>query len=79
MGKLSIANLIIARRWLVLVTASMGLYLVLPDRGLAQNDQGMNGRDKVHDPTGAWLVKDSLLGVFSLIDFDQGGTLTQNI
>jgi hypothetical protein len=23
----------IARRWLVLVTASMGLYLLLPDRG----------------------------------------------
>ena len=42
MGKLSIANLIIARGWLVLVTASMGLYLLLPDRGLAQNNQGQN-------------------------------------
>ena len=29
----------IARRWLALVTASMGLYLVLPDRGLAQNTE----------------------------------------
>ena len=42
MGKLSIASLIIARGWLVLVTASMGLYLLLPDRGLAQNNQGQN-------------------------------------
>ena len=53
MGKLSNANLIIARRWLVLVTASMGLYLVLPNRGLAhddqgQNDQGINGTYSVH-------------------------------
>ena len=53
MGKLSIANLIIAREWLVLVTASMGLYLLLPDRGLAQNnqgqkDKGINGTYSVH-------------------------------
>src|SRR6516164_11265522 len=46
-------NLIIARRWLVLVTACMGLYLLLPDRGLAhddqgQNDQGINGTYSVH-------------------------------
>jgi hypothetical protein len=44
MGKLSIANSISARGWLVLVTASMGLYLLLPDRGLAQNNQGQNGQ-----------------------------------
>jgi hypothetical protein len=33
----------LGRTWLALVTASMGLYLVLPDRGLAQNqnDQGI--------------------------------------
>ena len=42
MGKPSIASLIIARKWLVLVAASMGLYLVLAaDRGLAQDDQGI--------------------------------------
>ena len=46
-------NLIIARRWLMLVTVSMGLYLLLPDRGLAhddqgQNDQGINGTYSVH-------------------------------
>src|SRR5215472_14947240 len=32
----------IIQKWLVLVTASMGLYLLLPDRGLAQNNQGQN-------------------------------------
>ena len=42
MEKLSIGSLIIARRWRVLLTASMGLYLVLAaDRGLAQDDQGI--------------------------------------
>ena len=42
MEKLSIGSLIIARRWRVLLTASMGLYLVLTaDRGLAQDDQGI--------------------------------------
>ena len=46
MGKLSIASLIIARGWLVLVTASMGLYLLLPDRGLAKNDQDQNDQDQ---------------------------------
>jgi hypothetical protein len=42
MGKVSIAISISARGWLVLVTASMGLYLLLPDHGLAQNNQGQN-------------------------------------
>jgi hypothetical protein len=42
MGKLSIANSISARGWLVLVTASMGLDLLLPDHGSAQNNQGQN-------------------------------------
>ena len=31
---------LIARRWLALATTSMGLYLALPDRGFAQNDEG---------------------------------------
>jgi hypothetical protein len=45
----------------------------------------MNGRDKVHDPTGAWLVRfhipdDPILNrEFFLIVFHKGGTLTQNI
>jgi hypothetical protein len=42
MGKLSIANSISARGWLVIVTASMGLDLLLPDHGSAQNNQGQN-------------------------------------
>jgi hypothetical protein len=42
MSKLSIANSISARGWLVVVTASIGLYLLLPDHGLAQNNQGQN-------------------------------------
>jgi hypothetical protein len=34
----------LGRTWLVLITACMGLYLLLPDRGLAQNNQGQNGQ-----------------------------------
>ena len=30
----------LGRTWLVLITACMGLYLLLPNRGLAQNNQG---------------------------------------
>jgi hypothetical protein len=42
MVKFSIASLIIARRWLVVLSASMGLYLALAtDRGLAHDDQGI--------------------------------------
>src|SRR5260221_13792463 len=43
----------------------------------------INGRDKVHDPTGAWLIRSSLLtgpagelGAFRLVVFHKGGTLT---
>jgi hypothetical protein len=45
----------------------------------------MNGRDKVQDPTGAWLIRfhntdDPIVTrEFSLIVFHKGGTLTQNI
>ena len=47
----------------------------------AQDWDQINGRDKVHDPTGAWLIrfqKAFLQREFSLIDFHKGGTLTQN-
>jgi hypothetical protein len=41
----------IVQKWLVLVTASMGLYL-LPDRGLAQNEN-----DQGNDPiVGSWIL-----------------------
>ena len=52
----------------------------------AQDWDHINGRDKVHDPTGAWLVRTTLLtgpqgkpGAFFLIGFHKGGTLTENI
>jgi hypothetical protein len=50
----------------------------------AQDWDQINGRDKVHDPTGAWLVRfhnsdDRILHrEFSLIVFHKGGTLTQD-
>ncbi len=50
----------------------------------AQDWDQINGRDKVHDPTGAWLVRfhnsdDPILHrEFLLIVFHKGGTLTQN-
>lgn len=50
----------------------------------AQEWDHLNGRDKVHDPTGVWLVNTSLLGpdgkpLFFIINFHSGGTLTQDI
>jgi hypothetical protein len=50
----------------------------------AQEWDHLNGRDKVHDPTGVWLVNTSLLGpdgkpLFFIINFHRGGTLTQDI
>ena len=48
----------------------------------AQDWDHINGRDKVHDPTGAWILrfpKDFLQREFALIAFHKGGTLTGNI
>jgi len=50
----------------------------------AQDWDHINGRDKAHDPTGAWLVKSSLTGpdgkpLFFLTVFHKGGTLTEDI
>ena len=40
----------------------------------------LNGRDKVHDPTGAWLVQTSfVIGSYLLIVFHHGGTVTVHI
>ncbi len=51
---------LIARRWLVLVTASMGLYLVLPERGLAQNNQGQNDQGiNLVVPNGTYAFRDT--------------------
>ena len=48
----------------------------------AQDWDHLNGRDKVHDPTGAWLAQSSLglpnpklPGAFLVIVFNQGGTV----
>ena len=38
----------------------------------------LNGRDKVHDPTGAWLITAGN-EQFSLITFHSGGTVTEDI
>ena len=44
------------RRWLALAIASLGLYLALPDRGLAQNNQGQNDQGFLDPFVGSWLV-----------------------
>ena len=64
----------LGRTWLALVTASMGLYLVLPDRGLAQNEN-----DQGNDPiVGSWISHATLNStppqkVESLQSFWRGG------
>ena len=48
----------IVQKWLVLVTASMGLYLVLADRGLAQNNQGQNNQGtNLGVPNGTYSIQ----------------------
>ena len=44
---------------------------------LAQDSDHLNGRDKVHDPTGAWLIRNDAEGSpFILSVFHKGGTFT---
>jgi hypothetical protein len=55
-----------------------------PSMLLAQAGNQLKGRDKAHDPTGAWFLRTSLdiattQAVFALIVFHQGGTVTGNI
>src|SRR5258708_39442226 len=46
----------------------------------AQDWDQINGRDKVHDPTGAWLIRnDSEGSPFILTVFHEGGTLTGDV
>jgi hypothetical protein len=46
----------------------------------AQDWDQINGRDKVHDPTGAWLIThDSEGSPFILTVFHEGGTLTGDV
>jgi hypothetical protein len=44
----------------------------------AEDRDHLNGRDKVHDPTGAWLIRNSG-GNFILTVFHEGGTLTGDV
>jgi hypothetical protein len=53
---------------------------------LAQAGDQLKGKDKAHDPTGAWFLRTSLHipletspAVFALIVFHQGGTVTVDI
>jgi hypothetical protein len=46
----------------------------------AQEWDHINGRDKAHDPTGAWLIRNDAEGSpFILTVFHKGGTLTGDI
>ena len=49
-----------------------------PSMLLAEDEDDINGRDKVHDPTGAWLITNSE-GLFILTVFHKGGTLTGDL
>jgi len=44
----------------------------------AQDWDQINGRDKVHDPTGAWLITAGN-EQFALITFHRGGTVTEDV
>jgi len=44
----------------------------------AQDWDQINGRDKVHDPTGAWLITAGG-DQFTIITFHRGGTVTEDI
>ena len=57
-----------------------------PSMLLAQESDDLKGRDKAHDPTGAWFLRTSLHiplpsspAAFSLIVFHRGGTVTGNL
>jgi hypothetical protein len=51
---------------------------VIPSMVFAEDEDHINGRDKVHDPTGAWLITAGNQQ-FTLITFHRGGTVTENI
>jgi hypothetical protein len=59
--------------------------VLTPSMLLGEDEDHFNGRDKVHDPTGAWLVRFHFQNdpvqhrEFMLIVFHKGGTLTEDI
>jgi hypothetical protein len=51
-----------------------------PSMLLADNEDHLNGRDKAHDPTGAWLVRNDEPGSLFILDvFHKDGTCTGDI
>jgi hypothetical protein len=83
---LSFPKLINRKRGKMLMVTSVLLALfpaiaVVTPVSQAQEWDHLNGRDKVNDPTGAWIVSTSFNGVasgFFLMVFHKGGTLTGN-
>jgi hypothetical protein len=81
------AQISIDRRIVKHLMRLIGLFLTLaiaPQVLLAQDWDHLNGRDKIHDPTGVWLWNTSLSGpdgqsLLLTIDFHAGGTLTQDV
>jgi hypothetical protein len=69
--------------WLAILCCLLSLLLALavaPQVLLAQEWDHINGRDKAHDPTGAWLIRNDAEGSpFILTVFHKGGTLTGDI
>ena len=70
-------------KYLMRLLALLLLFAAAPPMLFAQEWDHINGRDKVHDPTGAWLIKNDKDGpnppVFILTVFHQGGTLTGDL
>jgi hypothetical protein len=62
-------------RWLLALLLALA---VAPSVLPAQEWDHIDGRDKVHDPTGAWLIRNSE-GLFILTVFHEGGTLTGDV
>ena len=70
------------------ITMFLALAIATPTL-FAQEWDHLNGRDKAHDPTGAWLVQTSVgvpspptptgIGSYLLIVFHQGGTVTVDV
>jgi hypothetical protein len=70
-------------KYLMRLLALLLLLAAAPPMLFAQEWDHLNGRDKVHDPIGAWLIKNDNDGpnppVFILNVFHQGGTLTGDL
>jgi hypothetical protein len=72
------------RRWVALISASLGLYLGLSVCGLAQNDQGQNDQGtgiKLGVPNGTYAFQDSgyvppAPGATTLVPLEAAGRLT---